>query len=112
PETRTIPIHSHVSNADGALRLGMFVQIELADREAEEVLTVPAASVVEIDGSPAVFVPGGDPGRFILHPVTPGPRAGDRRVILSGLEAGREVVAEGSFLLKSELILQNEPEED
>ena len=41
-----------------------------------------------------------------------GREAGNRQVVLSGLEQGTPVVATGAFFLKSELILQNETEED
>ena len=41
-----------------------------------------------------------------------GREAGDRVVVKSGLKEGEVVVAGGAYQLKSELVLQNQPEED
>jgi cobalt-zinc-cadmium efflux system membrane fusion protein len=43
-------------------------------------------------------------GDFELHPVTLGPTASGRVVILSGLRAGEEVVVDGAFTLKSAIL--------
>ena len=78
-------------------------------------LTVPASAVVEIETEKYVFVPAGkgaDHQNFTLRPVEVGRQSGDRVEIKSGLTEGDQVVASGAFLLKSELILQNEPEEE
>jgi multidrug efflux pump subunit AcrA (membrane-fusion protein) len=69
--------------------------------------------VVEIEGVKGVFVPDPkDPHTFAFRAVTTGRAAGDRLVVASGLRAGDEVVVKGAFELKSELILQNETEEE
>ena len=112
PLTRTIPIHTHVKNPDRALKLGMFLKMELTRRETSAMLSVPSSAVIEIEGRPGVFVPGEGSGTFAFRAIEAGPQFRDRRVVLSGIEAGVEVVSEGAFLLKSELILQNEPEEE
>ena len=78
-------------------------------------LTVPADAVVEIETEKYVFVPSGkeaDHQKFTLRPVEVGRQYGDRVEIKSGLTEGDKVVASGAFMLKSELILQNEPEEE
>ena len=114
PTTRTVPLLAETANPDGLLKLGMFVRIVLdsADHRAAP-LTVPTAAVVEIEGQKVVFVPAGkDERTFTVRPVKLGREAGDRLVILAGLARGRPVVSSGAFFLKSELILQNETEED
>jgi len=118
PTTRTVPMLAETANADGALKLGMFVRIVLDTAAADRVLTVPASALVEIDGKAGVFLPGPESGsedkghEFTFRAVKPGRESGDRRVIAAGLEAGEKIVARGAFVLKSELILQNETGED
>ena len=48
----------------------------------------------------------------MIRPVTLGREALGRRVIAQGLEPGERVVVAGAFVIKSELILQNEKEEE
>jgi cobalt-zinc-cadmium efflux system membrane fusion protein len=112
PTTRRLRLVAETADADGLLRLGMFVQIRLDSPTTERHLTVPSGAVIEVDGRPAVFVPGREGHAFTLHPVTPGREAQGRQVIAAGLKPGDQVVSVGAFTLKSELILQNEPEED
>ena len=115
PQTRTVPLLAQTDNPDDLLKLGMFVRIMLDSSSSEQVLTVPANAVVEIETEKYVFVPSGkeaDHQKFALRPVEVGRQSGDRVEIKSGLTDGDKVVASGAFLLKSELILQNEPEEE
>lgn len=113
PTTRTVPILAETPNPDDMFKLGMFVRIALTGATSEELLTVPAAAVVEIDGRKGVFLPVGKDGRtYTFHPVKVGRASGDRQVVLSGLSGGEPVVSSGAFFLKSELILQNEAEDD
>ena len=112
PQTRTVPILAETDNPDVLLKAGMFAQILLDSSAVEEAVTVPSAAVVERDGLKFVFVPADSPRTFTLRPVEVGRQAGDRTIIKAGLKAGDAVVASGAFFLKSELILQNEPEEE
>jgi multidrug efflux pump subunit AcrA (membrane-fusion protein) len=110
--TRTVPLRAEAPNPDGLLKLGMFVRVALAAGTDKPALTVPSGAVVEIDGRPGVFVPGKEPRSFTFHPVATGREADGRTVVTAGLAEGAEVVSAGAFLLKSELILQNETGED
>jgi membrane fusion protein, heavy metal efflux system len=115
PQTRTVSVLAQTDNPDELLKLGMFVQIMLDSSTSEQLLTVPAKAVIEIETEKYVFVPSGkhaDHEEFTLRPVEVGRPCGDRVEIKSGLRDGDKVVTSGAFLLKSELILQNEPEEE
>ena len=115
PQTRTVPLLAQTDNPDDLFKLGMFVRIMLDNTASERVLTVPAGAVVEIETEKYVFVPLGTEGdhqKFALRPVDVGRFAGDRVEIKAGLTEGDKVVASGAFLLKSELILQNESDEE
>jgi cobalt-zinc-cadmium efflux system membrane fusion protein len=110
--TRTVPLIAELSNAEGLLKLGMFVRVSLDADQADRALVVPAASVVEIEGQSVVFCPAKADRTYDLRHVGVGREADGLRVITSGLEAGQVVVSSGAFLLKSELLLQAEGDED
>ncbi len=119
PRTRTVPLLAETENPDGALRPGMFVRILLDSPTTERVLIVPHSSVVEIEGKSGVFVPVAPEGNgprdhreFAFRPIEVGRELGDRVTVERGLKEGETLVATGAYILKSELILQNEPEED
>jgi len=115
PQTRTVPLLAQTDNREGLFKLGMFVRINLDSSASENVLTVPASAIVEIENARYVFVPvekGPQNSTFRLQPVEAGRQAGDRVVIKAGLSQGDVIVSTGAFLLKSELILQNQSDEE
>ena len=115
PLTRTVPIRAQTENPDSLLKVGMFLRILLDSSASEQALTVPSSAVVEMDTLKFVFVPAGDkaaPRTFTVKPVEVGRQLGDRLVIKAGIRPGDPVVSSGAFFLKSELILQNEPDEE
>lgn len=65
------------------------------------VLTVPDSSVIDTGSKRVVYVETG-PGMFEAVEVVVGPRSGDLRPVLHGLEAGQRVAAAGAFLLDAE----------
>jgi membrane fusion protein, heavy metal efflux system len=114
-QTRTVPILAQTENPDDLFKIGMFVRIHLDSSATENVLTVPAAAVVEIEGEKLVFSPAGtgtDDQTFTIRPVEIGRPVGDRVVIKAGLQKGDPVVSSGAFLLKSELILESQGNEE
>jgi RND family efflux transporter MFP subunit len=113
PTTRTVPLLAETENPDGLLKLGMFTRIVLDSPTTQDVLAVPTAAIVEIEEQQGVFVPTGtNKHAFAFQPVKLGRQSGERRAVLAGLEQGQTVVSAGAYLLKSELILQNEADED
>jgi len=115
PQTRTVPLLAQTDNPDDVFKLDMFVRILLDRSVSEPVLTVPVSAVVEIEAEKYVFVPtrkGPDNRTFTLRPIEAGNQSGDRLVVNAGLNQGDEVVSSGAFLLKSELIHQNQAGED
>jgi multidrug efflux pump subunit AcrA (membrane-fusion protein) len=112
PATRTIRLVALTDNPDGRLVPGMFANIVLDTATTEKALTVPKGSVVEVEGKANVFVPGKTERTFVIREVKLGREALGRQVIAEGLEPEDKVVVAGAFLIKSELILQNEKEED
>jgi RND family efflux transporter MFP subunit len=110
--TRMVTLVAETDNPDGLLKLGMFVRVALDSPKTESVLAIPASAVVEIEGRVGVFTPTSDGHTFKFRHVTVGREIKDQVAIAAGLAPGDRVVTTGAFKLKSELILQNEPEEE
>lgn len=112
-KTRSIGVRIVLTNEGGRLRPGMFATARIQGTHAHEtrqLIAIPWAAVQEIDGHQAVFVRAGE-GVFEVRTVHTAARAGDFVEVLTGLDIGEEVVANGSFLLKGQL-LRSELAED
>ena len=102
PQTRTAKVRVQLPNADGRLRLGMYVTIAFATPGERRVL-VPREAVQSLGDRQVVFLPvANEEGKFIRRVVRLGALAGDSYAVLSGIRAGDRVVTEGSFLLRAE----------
>jgi RND family efflux transporter MFP subunit len=109
-QTRTAKVRVEVPNGDGRLKLGMYVLVGFTTpRSGRGALAVPRTAVQTIGERHVVYLARKDePGRFIQRVIRVGAASGDAYVVLEGLEAGDEVVTEGSFLLRAEA-LRNAP---
>lgn len=102
PATRTIMARAEVPNLDGRLRPEMFAEVLLVmDEQAG--LTVPRAAVQQMGNRQVAFVVQG-PRRFESREVTLGQASSEYVQVITGLAAGDEVVTQGSYALKSELL--------
>ena len=105
PQTRTAKIRVEVPNARGQLRLGMYVTVAFTTRSGERTVMVPRAAVQAIGERQVVFIPVPDEeGKFVARTVQVGPPRGDFATIRSGLKSGEDVVTEGSFFLRAEML--------
>ncbi|MBI4817455.1 MAG: efflux RND transporter periplasmic adaptor subunit [Deltaproteobacteria bacterium] len=112
--TRSVGVRVVLPNPGHRLRPGMFATARVQgahDHEPRHLLAIPWAAVQEVDGHRAVFVKVGE-GTFELRRIHTGDRAGDSVEVLNGLAAGDEVVADGSFLLKGQLLRATLGEEE
>jgi cobalt-zinc-cadmium efflux system membrane fusion protein len=80
--------------------------VELAQGKPRDGLSVPAAAVMRHEGRAFVFVPDGDGFRRV--DIDTGIESDDFVEVTRGLQAGQQVVDRGTFLLKSELLLEDE----
>ena len=103
PETRTAKARCVVTNPDSALKLDMFARVTIPTGDARQAPAVPVAAVQQVDGASVVFVRQ-SADRFERRDVQVGATAGDLVEIVSGLRPGEEVVAAGSFYLKTALL--------
>lgn len=101
--TRMLEIQLSVKNPDELLRPGMFIEGTLGIGDAETKPVIPASAVLEDDGRFFVFVKHND-SMFFRRDVTIEGQRGESIVIGSGVHDGDEIVTEGSFLLKSDIL--------
>jgi Cu(I)/Ag(I) efflux system membrane fusion protein len=104
-DTRAGQVRIEVSNADGALKPGMFVDVSVSVALGRR-LAVPESAVLPTGTRNVVFVDLGD-GRLEPRDVTLGVRAGEWIEVRSGLAEGERVVTSGNFLLAAESKLRS-----
>ena len=91
PATRTLLAEVQVPNSGGLLLPGMYAQVDLTTPRTDPPLLIPGDTLVVRSNGPQVAVVGGD---HIVHfqLVQLGRDYGDKIEVLSGLEAGQQVV--------------------
>jgi Cu(I)/Ag(I) efflux system membrane fusion protein len=100
-KTRTVRLTLEIPNRDGRLRAGMYATVEFDPVIVHDALTVSAQAVLRTGERDLVVVALGN-GRFAPRQVVLGPGGDGFVQILSGLEAGEQVVTSGQFLIDSE----------
>ena len=101
--TRTVKVRTVIPNKDHLLRPGMFCEVRLLLTSDEDVLAIPKAALLSDEGVDFVFKHMKD-DYFLRQNVTKGRAFDDTVEILKGLEPGLTLVAEGAFLLKSDVL--------
>ncbi|MEN8167729.1 MAG: efflux RND transporter periplasmic adaptor subunit [Pseudomonadota bacterium] len=105
PRTRTLRVRLAFDNPDGRLKANMFAEVTIYGGPKHDTLMIPAEALIETGERTSVIKALGD-GRFQPVDVVTGAARTNRVEILSGLEAGDEVVISGQFLIDSESSLQ------
>jgi len=101
--TRTVKVRVAAANPDAKLRAGMFASVRIFLPGEEETLAVPKAAVLSDEGRSFVFVHHhGD--YWVRRPVEPGRKWLDWIEVRSGLSGAETLAADGSFLLKSDVL--------
>jgi membrane fusion protein, multidrug efflux system len=111
--TRNIQIQATLSNAEGKLRPGMFVQVEVALGANRPVISLPASAISYAPYGDSVFVvtdlkdTKGHTYRGVRQQFVKveGSR-GDQVAVISGLNPGDEVVSSGVFKLRNGAAVQ------
>ncbi len=101
--TRTIAMRAVADNAEGMLKPGMFVNVELPTSTQQNVVQIPETAILEENGKPFVFIHVGD-DRFERRDVSTGHRTHDMVEIRTGIQTGESVVVKGGFALKSRML--------
>jgi cobalt-zinc-cadmium efflux system membrane fusion protein len=81
----------------------MYVNIRLLLPGTQPSVIIPKVAVLSDEGRQFVFVHKED-DYWIRRPVTTGASFNNQISILSGLSVGQKIIADGSFLLKSDIL--------
>lgn len=100
-QTRTASVRVTLDNPRGAWRPGLFVAVQVPSDAVAAVLAVPDQAIQTLEEKPTVFVRTAE--GFSAQAVELGTSANGYIEIRKGLQAGQQVAALGSFVLKSEL---------
>ncbi|UOD29276.1 efflux RND transporter periplasmic adaptor subunit [Massilia violaceinigra] len=99
-QTRTAKATVTLANPNNAWRPGLFVNVELTADKRDVAVSVLSDAIQAVADKPTVFAK--IEGGFIAVPVTLGRSDGKYTEIVSGLKAGTQYAAQGSFVLKAE----------
>lgn len=111
PQTNSVLLVADIANPNGLLRPGLFVNVSLPMGAARDVLSTPAAAVVQHEGAKFVFVQTG-PKTFRRADVKTGLETDQAVEITSGLKPGEPVVVQGAMALKAEMLVPTLAKED
>lgn len=101
--SRTVKVRIEAKNVEGRLLSGMFATAKIFLPSPEESLTIARDAVLEDEGRSFVFVHHHD-DYYIRRPVTVGRSWPGVVEVKKGLEPAQLVVAEGAFLMKSDVL--------
>jgi membrane fusion protein, multidrug efflux system len=106
--TRNVRVQATLANPGGRLRPGMFVKAQVVLGESASVVALPASAISYAPYGDSVFVvedmqgPKGQAYRGVRQQfVKLGASRGDQVAVMSGLDAGLEVVTSGAFKLRN-----------
>jgi membrane fusion protein (multidrug efflux system) len=108
PATRNVQVQATLANPDGKLRPGMFVQTEVILGANQKVVSLPASAISYAPFGDSVFVvadlkdSNGKTYRGVRQQfVKLGGSRGDQVAVVSGVNAGDEIVTSGVFKLRN-----------
>lgn len=102
PVTHTVSTEIEIANKDLKLRPGMYARVHL-DFGTKEALTVPDKAIVRQAGSGARYVYVFSGGKAVYRAVELGQQQGDLYEVVSGLNAGDQVITSAPSNLKNGL---------
>lgn len=100
-QNRAATARATLANPDGAWRPGLFVSIAVSTERVNAAVVVPQSALQSWEEQTVVFARTEE--GFEARPVQTGRRDAGQVEITAGLDAGTQVAAAGSFVLKSEL---------
>lgn len=103
--SRTLKVRLVFDNPEGLLKANMFAEAVIYGGAKQDVLVVPTDAIIQTGERNSVVTALGD-GQFQPVDVVTGITGNGKTEILSGLNAGDEIVISGQFLIDSESNLQ------
>ena len=105
PVARTLRARLVFENPEQLLKANMFAEVTIYGGPKRDILVLPTEAIIETGERPAVVKALGN-GQFQPVDIVVGIQRNGKSEILSGLNAGDEIVVSGQFLLDSESSLQ------
>ncbi|MEM7584185.1 MAG: efflux RND transporter periplasmic adaptor subunit [Acidobacteriota bacterium] len=105
---RTLDIEVELDNSDGRLRPGMVARLEIPRRTYPSAVLAPLDAIVELEDAQVVYVALDE--RAEQRPIELGPVIGENIIVLSGLEAGEDLIVAGQQLVSPGQRVQATPE--
>lgn len=99
--SQTVLARAEVANAEGNWRSGMTVQGYVVISEQAVGIAVPNTAIQQLEGKDVVFVKTAT--RYTATPITRGKADAEMTEIVAGLLPGKEVVSDGSFIVKADI---------
>jgi cobalt-zinc-cadmium efflux system membrane fusion protein len=103
PTTRRLQVRIDIEHSGGILRPEMLATAEIAVGETRPLILIAPEAVQQVNGQDVVFVRQAA-DRFTPRPVRVGDSINGKVTLADGVRPGEEVVTQGSFLLKSQLL--------
>ncbi|WP_169747122.1 efflux RND transporter periplasmic adaptor subunit [Edaphobacter aggregans] len=103
PTTRRLQVRIDIEHGGGILRPEMLATAEIAVGETRPLILITPEAVQQVNGQDVVFVRQAA-DRFTPRPVRVGSSVNGKVALAEGVRPGEEVVTQGSFLLKSQLL--------
>jgi membrane fusion protein, heavy metal efflux system len=103
PTTRRLQVRIDIEHTEGILRPEMLATAEIAAGETRQAILIAPEAVQQVNGQDVVFVRR-SADRFTPRPVRLGSGVNGKVALAEGVHPGEEVVTQGSFLLKSQLL--------
>ena len=101
--TRVMQVRIVLNNPGNRLKPEMLVDAEIPVGDRKPTLLVPSDAIQQIENQDIVFVQTAA-GHFEIRPVRDGNTTNGKTPILEGLKPGEQLVVQGSFTLKGQLL--------
>jgi membrane fusion protein, heavy metal efflux system len=101
--TRTVKGRVEAASFAGRLKPGMFAEVRIISKDPLTILAVPERAVRTIAGKTVVFV-SGPAGTYVRRDIKKGREIEGYVEVLEGLKEGENVVTDGSFDVKAEML--------
>jgi len=102
-KARTLEVRIEANNPEGQLKPGMFADVEITTDVMQGVLIIPDSALQTHEDQQIVFIER-EPLKFEKRVVKLGLESQGMVQVFDGVREGENVVTEGSFILKSEML--------
>lgn len=110
-DTRTARVRVEIPNPGNKLKAGNFARVQFQQPSGYGRVYIPESAVQTVEGNSVVFVQDKS-GAFVLRKIKTGETTAEMVPVLSGLNTGEVIAANGAFVLKSTLLKEQFGDDD